>query len=680
MTHPRRASLPLVALAIALGLASLAAPSAAAGKRWTVRTMGNVSGFMTEERGAGGVVRTHFEFNDRGRGPKVDSVLTLGADGTPSALTVDGNEYMKGPVAERFSREGGKATWKNRAEQGEAASTGGAFYSSYDGTPNEIGFLVAAAAKAPGMRLALLPAGEVQVRRLGEVDVTAGGKRKKAVRWEVTGLGFEPATVWTDTDGTYLGYVSDWSTMLLDGWDAAGPTLLAVEQKANDERQRELARTLGQRPSAGIAFTGAGLFDPESGVVRQGMTLLVVGERIAAVGTDGTVAIPAGAATIDARGKTLIPGLWDMHQHLGDLDGPLDIAAGVTTGRDLANDIDSLLARKKRWDSGEAIGPRVMLAGFIDGPGPYAGPTKVLVSTPDEALKWVDRYAELGYQQVKMYSSLDPALVPVIARRAHEHGMRVSGHVPAKMIAEQAIAEGYDEVQHVNMLFLDLWPEITETRTPARFVEVAERAADVDLASPPVRKLIDLMRQRDIVSDPTLATFEELFDNRAGQVGPGYLAVADRLPAQVRRSLLAGGLPVPEGRDARYHASMQKAIELVGALHAAGVRIVAGTDTLAGFQLHRELELYVQAGIPAPEVLRIATLGAAQVMKQDGELGSLAPGKLADLAVVPGDPTKEISLLRRIETVVKGGTLYDAAAVYAALGVTPAKGAAPPGH
>jgi hypothetical protein len=599
--------------------------------------------------------------------------MTLDTDGTPSSLAVDGNNYYKVPVAERFSRQSGKATWKNSGEQGETSEGAGAFYSSFDGTPNEIGYLVAAAAKRPDHRLKILPLGEATVRKLGELPLTAGGKKRTVVPWEVVGLGLEPFIVWLEPDGTWFGAPGVWFSVLPEGWESAGPKLVEYEKNAADSRRRELARTLAKHPASGIAFTGAGVFDATSKVVRPGMTVLVTGERIAAVGADGTVAIPAGAEVVDASGKTLIPGLWDMHQHFGDGDGILDIAAGVTTGRDLANDIDTLLARKKSWDSGETIGPRMMLAGFIDGPGPYAGPTKVLVDTPEEAIKAVDKYAELGYQQIKMYSSLQPSLVKVIAQRAHEHGMRVSGHIPAGMIAEQAIADGYDEIQHMNFLFLDLWPEITETRTPARFVEVAERAADVDLDGEPMQKLIRLMRDRDIVSDPTLATFEELFSNRAGKIGPGYEAVADRFPAQLRRSLLGGGLPIPEGKDERYKASFQKAIDLVGALHKAGVRIVAGTDTLAGFQLHRELELYVKAGIPPAEVLRIATLGAAQVMHQDADLGSIEPGKYADLALVPGDPTKDISLVRRIETVVKGGTVYDSAALYATMGVAPAK-------
>jgi len=135
--------------------------------------------------------------------------------------------------------------------------------------------------------------------------------------------------------------------------------------------------------------------------------------------------------------------------------------------------------------------------------------------------------------------------------------------------------------------------------------------------------------------------------------------------------MLAGGLPVPEGMDARYRQSFATMLKLVGAAHRAGVVVESGTDALAGFSLLRELELHVQAGIPAGEVLRAATLGAARIMKRDRDLGTIAPGRLADLAIVDGDPLKNIGDIRRVETTIKGGVVYRSDELYQALGIAP---------
>ena len=128
---------------------------------------------------------------------------------------------------------------------------------------------------------------------------------------------------------------------------------------------------------------------------------------------------------------------------------------------------------------------------------------------------------------------------------------------------------------------------------------------------------------------------------------------------------------MPEGMDQRYQDSFHQMLKMTKALYDAGVPIVAGTDALAGFTLHRELELYVQAGIPAPKVLQLATLGAARIMKRDQELGSIAPGKLADMILVAGDPVTHISDIRHTDTVVKGGVVYHSSELYQAIGVQP---------
>ncbi len=360
-----------------------------------------------------------------------------------------------------------------------------------------------------------------------------------------------------------------------------------------------------------------------------------------------------------------------MHAHVGDNDGLLNLAAGVTTVRDLANDTDSLLARRQRIADGKEIGTRIVLAGIIDGRGPYQGPTNVLVSTEAEARAAVDNYKRLGYVQIKIYSSVPPAVVPAIIDEAHKNGLRVSGHIPAEMTASQCVELGYDEIQHINFLILNFFPEVKNTNTIARLIEPAKLGAGLDLTSPQVQSFIKLLQDHHTKLDLTLSIFENRYLSRAGQIPIGYQAIADRLPPQVRRGLLSVGLTPPPGMDETYRKSFAKMMDLAALLYRSGIPIEAGTDFMAGFTLHRELELDVQAGIPASQVLQNATLNAARIMSLDKDLGSIAPGKLADLTLVEGDPTSNISAIRKTVLVVKDGVVYHPAELYTELGVTP---------
>jgi hypothetical protein len=227
-------------------------------------------------------------------------------------------------------------------------------------------------------------------------------------------------------------------------------------------------------------------------------------------------------------------------------------------------------------------------------------------------------------------------------------------------------------VQHANFLVLNFLGDSIDTRTPARFTAPARMAAGLDLASPQVQRFVGLLRDRHVAVDPTLSVWEGMFTARSGHLSPDFAAVAGRLPVNVRRGLLSGGLPVPEGMDARYRESFRRMVQLVALLHRQRVRVVAGTDALSGFALHRELELYAEAGIPPVDVLYLATLGAAQVMKRDGELGTIAAGRLADVVLVDGDPTVRMSDIRRTRLVVKDGVVYEPDRLYATIGVTPA--------
>jgi hypothetical protein len=218
---------------------------------------------------------------------------------------------------------------------------------------------------------------------------------------------------------------------------------------------------------------------------------------------------------------------------------------------------------------------------------------------------------------------------------------------------------------------LNFMPDVKNTNTTARLTEVAKRGADLDLTSPQVQSFIKLLQDHHTVLDPTLSIFEEMITTPTGKIPLGYQPIAERLPPQVRRGLLSSGLTPPKGMEQQYQQSFGKMMELIGMMYRAGIPMEDGTDSMAGFALHRELELDVQAGIPANKVLQDATLNAARIMKLDHELGSIEPGKLADLALVSGDPAANISDIRKTTLVVKNGVVYKPQELYSALGVAP---------
>jgi imidazolonepropionase-like amidohydrolase len=644
-------------------------------ERYSFLMTGNPAGQQAVWTASDGTLHIFFQFNDRGRGPKTTSVLKLDANGLPISEVITGNDYLKSPVTENYSLEAGTARWKNDDEQGEKKISGPAFYSPLNGGPAEIALLTHAAlqngGKTNGGKIALLPEGEARVQRMTELDIEASGHKKHVALYAVTGLDFSPTYFWAEASDKFFASVDDWGTVIPEGWESSAPTLLAAQNKVKESRAADLAAKLAHHAPNGILFTHANVFDAESAKIIPDQEVFISGNRVVSFGPAPiwSERVPT-FKTIDATGKTLLPGLWDMHAHVSDNDGLLNLAGGVTTVRDLANDTDSLLARRQRIIDGKEIGTRIVLAGIIDGRGPFQGPTKVLVSTEAEARAAVDNYKRLGYVQIKIYSSVKPELVPAIIDEAHKNGLRVSGHIPAEMTAAECVELGYDEIQHVNFLILNFFPDIKNTNTIARLVEPAKVGASLDLTSPQVLSFIKLLQDHHTKLDLTLSIFEDDL-NRPGQIPRGFQPIANRLPPQVRRGLLTAGLTPPAGMDETYRKSFAKMMEFAGLLYRAGIPIEAGTDSMAGFALHRELELDVQAGIPAAQVLQNATLNAARIMSLDKDLGSIVPGKLADVILVDGNPASNISDIRKTVLVVKDGVLYNSAELYAELGVTP---------
>jgi hypothetical protein len=638
--------------------------------RYTISSNGNFSGSEVDTYLPEGRVESTFEFNDRGRGPKISVVYILDSNGLPLRVDETGNDYLKAPVDEHFEAKEGIAHWKSTAEEGHAPA--GGFYVSNNGAAAELAFLVGALEKTQGA-IPLFPAGDARLERLTDVTLEDHGQKMHVTDFAITGLSFEPQTVWLDDERHLFAIPGTWFAFLREGWEKTNDQLYAIDVKQRDERYARLAKDLAKHPAHSVAIEHVRLFDSEQATAREDQTVVVAGDRFAAVGPASSAHVPLDAERIDGRGKTILPGLFDMHVHLQALDGILNIASGVTTVRDMGNDIDQLQHLQDHWRDGTAIGPRLWKSGIIDGRGPFQVPTGQYADTAAEAAAAVNRYADLGYIQIKLYSSLKPELVPGIVKLAHSRGLRVSGHIPNGMIAAQFVDEGADEIQHINFIFLNfLASQVKDTRTPERFTAVGANAAKLDLQSKPVNDFIELLLHHGTTVDVTLATFEGMFTGRPGQASPDLVPVLKRLPAQVQRSAYGGGLTVTAENDQLYKDSYRAMLAMTKRMYDAGIAILAGTDATAGIMLHRELELEVQAGIPPAKSLQIATYNAARLLKQDKELGSIAQGKRADFLLVEGNPVDHISDIRRCRLVMKNGTLYDSGNLYAAVGILPA--------
>lgn len=635
---------------------------------------GTQAGSQVVVHGDDGVTRVDFIFKDNGRGPELKEEYELAGDGTFKRYRVTGVSTFGAPVDEMFIRDGDVGRWKSTSDQGEHRFSGTALYTPLGGTPQSSSVAIAALARRADGKLPLVPSGMLSARKVASAEVANGADQRQVELLALTGIGLTPTFTWV-TSGPQprlFAYIFPGFLQLIeDGWQANADKLEQIQKDAEGKALVELQKRLAHPLAGTTLIRNARVFDSEAAVLGEAADVMVSEGRIVSVEPAGSSKANA-QQVVDAGGRVLLPGLYDMHAHAGRWDGGLQLAAGVTTVRDMGNDnamLQQLIIEQK---AGSLLSPQVIPAGFIEGESKMSARHGFVIKNLAEAKQAVDWYADNGYPQVKIYNSFPKELLRDTAAYAHQRGLRVSGHVPAFMRAQDVVEQGYDELQHINQVLLNFFvtPE-TDTRTLERFYLVAEKTDGLDLDSRPVQDFIALLAQKQIVVDPTLATFEFLHQ-REGQLSPIVADVADHLPPDVQRSRRAAEMNIPDdATGARYKRSFDKLVEFVGRMHRAGVPLVAGTDELPGFTLQRELELYVQAGLTPAQTLQVATWNGAKYSGTLADSGSVSVGKHADLILVDGDPTRNIADIRKVALVIQRDKAYYPSEIHQALGIEP---------
>jgi imidazolonepropionase-like amidohydrolase len=431
------------------------------------------------------------------------------------------------------------------------------------------------------------------------------------------------------------------------------------------------APVFGQTRPAPIILDDVTVIDVGAGSAQPNMTVSIVGNGIATVGKKGTVAIPAGARVVDARGKFVVPGLWDMHVHtvFGDwfpsgkeVALPLFIANGVTGVRDMGGELEVLQQWRREIDEGSLVGPRMVLSGpMLDGSEPRF-PSSIAVATPEDGRRAVSELKRRGADFIKLQSLMTAEAVAAILDEARKVGIPVAGHVPDAVRAADASNAGQKSFEHLIGIFEGSSKredellkgdgglgKLLEGFDPGKSAElIATLAKNQTWQCPTLvwERGGTLLDQRDLAHDP-LAKYAP-----ASWKEGTWKRFADEM--------LQSGVEDLATRK----KFLEKSLEVVAAMHRAGVPFLAGTDTAAGiyvfpgFSLHDELEILVGAGFTPREALEAATTHPAKFLAMEDRLGAVERGKLADLVLLDASPLEDIRNTRRIFAVVANGRWF----------------------
>lgn len=625
--------------------------------------------------GASMVMTDHFEFTDRGSKVPLDTTFRFGEGVTPQSFKTGGKSSRMSALDNSVEIANGTAKiHQTKSSREEPAPQVFFTISGYSPIAQQMLMLRYWLGHGKPASLRILPQGtDVHILSRGTEQVNAAGKQVSVTRYNVAGLIWGREVLWLDEKQNLVAGVTtdaefDHFEATADGYDELLPKFVAEAGADGMAVLSELSQKIRTQQKGPLAIVGATLVDGTGKAAVPDSVVVVNNGKIVAAGPRASVKIPAGATTFDAKGKTLLPGLWDMHAHFEQVEwGPIYLAAGVTTVRDVGNELEFIEAVRNAVRDGRGLGPELFLAGIVDGSGPFAIGVE-RVDTPAEADHWVTEYKKHGFQQMKIYSSVKLDEIKAICDDAHKNGMTVTGHIPNGLDIFQGVNAGMDQVNHIQYVLSPLAPKPPEGQRPTR-QQMLQALASIDPHGPEAQREMQFLKAHNTVIDPTMVVMEMQFHDASqpyDKLEPGIDKVAPELAEPLNNT---GAAP-----DFAPTAKMifEKELALVGELHKAGVRIVAGTDQVVpGHSLHREIELYNQAGLTPMEAIQAATLVPAQVMGVDKEVGTVEVGKRADLILLDANPLEDIHNIRSVGYVIANGVMYPTDKLWESVGFKP---------
>ena len=614
-----------------------------------------------------------FKFTDRGSEVPLSTTFRASQDLTPRSFEINGRTARPISIDESITIEAGKVHIRSRDKQTESTAPAAPFFTIAGYAPTTMQMLMVRywAAHGSPAQLATIPSGSVKIEPRGQDTIHVADKDETLDRYTVEGLIWGRETLWFDSSRNLVAEVStdaefDHFEAIREGYESALGDFVSRAGSDNMAALAEISKGIPGSHSPSLAIVGATLIDGTGAAPVPDSAVLIENGRIKAVGPRSKVKLPKDAQVVDAKGKFLLPGLWDMHAHFEQVEwGPIYLAAGVTTVRDCGNEFEFITSVRDAIAQNRGLGPRLLLAGFVDGTSPMAIGT-VRTDTPEQARTWVDRYHDAGFQQMKIYSSVKLEEVKAVAEEAHRLGMTVTGHVPEGLNAYQVIEAGQDQINHIPYIADIMRAPLPEN---ASRDERRKAVANLDLNSPDAKKALSFLKDHHTVLDPTLSIYE-LFDATTANPPANFEPGVNKISPELAQALTDVG--PPDANSALREKVFQKEVAIVGALHRAGIPIVAGTDqAVPGHSLHREMELYVQAGFTPMEAIQAATTVPAKVMGLNNEIGTLEKGKRADLILLTADPLADIHNTRAVEYVITNGAMYHTSELWQSVGFKP---------